>query len=231
METLLIVVTITALAVAIASSAFLMRVLAQERRRSDARVLALKAAATVPASSTEWGDTANVPLLTTPAWRGELVAAAPPASSWNPRTVAAAVGTAVFAVIVVFLLRVGDRGDAVPYAVPDAPSTVTLDLLSLAHTQNSGTLTITGLVQNPAGKTALSRVTATASAFATDGSLLASGRAPLDLTTLGAGEESPFVIEVPVRASVARYRIGFRDADDQVIAHLDRRAGSRIATK
>lgn len=100
-----------------------------------------------------------------------------------------------------------------------------LELVSLRHTQEQGTLTITGLVQNPKTGASVTRLTATAVVFAADGTFLAGGKAPLDYTSLAAGDESPFVVTVPVRGSVARYRVGFRGEDGSVVAHVDRRAG------
>jgi hypothetical protein len=104
-----------------------------------------------------------------------------------------------------------------------------LELLSLKETQGAKALTITGLVQNPSDGTELSKVAATALVFAADGSFLASGRAPLDFTVLRPGDESGFVITVPVNAPVARYRIGFRGEDGHVIGHVDRRTASTLA--
>ena len=94
-----------------------------------------------------------------------------------------------------------------------------LQLLSLRHNQEEGRLVITGLVQNPRAGLPLSKVIATAFLFSADGTFLASGRAPLDFSTLAAGDESPFVLTVPVKAPVARYRVGFRGEDGRVIAH------------
>jgi hypothetical protein len=70
---------------------------------------------------------------------------------------------------------------------------------------------------------------ATAFVFAADGTFLASGRAPLDFSTLAPGDESPFVITIPVKGAVARYRVGFRSEDGQVIGHVDRRATATLA--
>jgi hypothetical protein len=72
-------------------------------------------------------------------------------------------------------------------------------------------------------------VTATAFLFGGDGTFLTSGRAPLDFTTLRAGEESPFVINVPVTGAVARYRVSFRDQTGRVIGHIDRRNNGAVA--
>ena len=115
--------------------------------------------------------------------------------------------------------------------VPGAASTQSglLELLSLKHSQETTTLTITGLVQNPRDGVPLSKVAATAFLFSADGSFVASGRAPLDFTTLRPGDESGFVISIAVTAPVARYRIGFRDEDGRIIGHVDRRGASSIA--
>jgi hypothetical protein len=104
-----------------------------------------------------------------------------------------------------------------------------LELMSLKHVQDGDTLTITGLVQNPRDGVALSKVMATAFLFGADGTFLASGRAPLDFTVLRPGDESGFVISVPVTAPVARYRVGFRGDDGRVIGHVDRRGTTTMA--
>ncbi len=80
-------------------------------------------------------------------------------------------------------------------------------------------------MQNPRDGAVLSKVIATALLFGPDGTFLASGRAPLDFTVLRPGDESGFVINVPVTAPVARYRVGFRSEDGRVIGHIDRRTG------
>ena len=75
----------------------------------------------------------------------------------------------------------------------------------------------------------LTRVSVTAFAFDESGAFLASGRALLDITALAPGDESPFVVTVPVAENVARYRIGFRGDDGRVIAHVDRRQQGAVA--
>ena len=103
-------------------------------------------------------------------------------------------------------------------------------MLSLKQTQDTGALTITGLVQNPRDGAVLSKISATALVFGADGTFLASGRAPLDYTVLRPGDESGFVISVPVSAPVARYRVGFRSEDGRVIGHIDRRTATTMAS-
>ena len=103
------------------------------------------------------------------------------------------------------------------------PAPAPLELLSLHHTQENSGLAVTGLVQNPRSGRTLTRVIATVTAFSAGGTVLASGRAPLDFTTLAPGAESPFVVHTPLTGAVARYRIGFRAEDGDVIAHVDKR--------
>ncbi len=69
----------------------------------------------------------------------------------------------------------------------------------------------------------------TAYTFDEKGVFLASGRALIDVTSLPPGDESPFVVTVPVTETVARYRIGFRDENGRVIAHVDRRQQEPMA--
>jgi hypothetical protein len=96
----------------------------------------------------------------------------------------------------------------------------------LRHAQEADAFTVTGLVQNPRGSHQLRRVEATVLLFDSRGTMLTSGRAPLDFTALAAGDESPFLIRVPVTTAVARYRVGFRGPDGQVLGHVDRRLES-----
>ena len=99
-----------------------------------------------------------------------------------------------------------------------------LSLVSLGHEQHAdGTLVISGVVRNPPGSTARERLFAVASLVDAAGVLIASARAPLDFTTLAPGDESPFVVRVAGASGVARYRVGFRDAEGRSVAHVDRR--------
>jgi hypothetical protein len=155
------------------------------------------------------------------------------ASPW-PRRLAVAGGMA--AVIVVLFLGLSTLGgDATEGAAANVaaatPETAPLELLSLRHSQENGMLTISGMVQNPKNGKALSQVKATLFVFGPGGSFITSGRAPIDFTALGPGEESPFVVRVPVSGEVARYRVGFRGDDDRVLAHVDRRSADAIAQK
>lgn len=101
-----------------------------------------------------------------------------------------------------------------------------LELLSLKHTRQADTLTVTGLVRNPVGSPPIRNLTAVAFVFDGHGGFLGSARAPLDFRTLGAGDESPFVITVPVNGAVGRYRVSFRDESGAMAPHVDRRSGT-----
>jgi len=165
----------------------------------------------------------------------ELFTARQGPSVWGGRL--AVVGVlAIVAAAVVFGIRSSDvRSDAPAAAAPAGDRVTTgappLELLSLRHTQQAGSLTITGLVQNPGDGSPLTRVVATALVFRPEGTLLSSARAPLDFTTIAPGDESPFVVTVPVTGEVTRYRIGFRSADGRVIAHVDKRGPDALASR
>ena len=147
-------------------------------------------------------------------------------SPW-PRRVAFAGGIAALVSLAVFgwaQMRAPESLPVSSVATPGPASAATaLELLSLRHTNDGNTLTVTGLVQNPKDGTTLSNVQATLFVFGANGNFLTSGRAALDFTALVPGDESPFVIRVAISGDVARYRVGFRGRDDQVLAHVDRR--------
>ena len=222
MDVLLIGIAALALILAIGMGLILFKVLNDERQRSDARVAALAAAASsidLPLSSQD----ADVTLPDHVVSRSDLFTAADEASPW-PRRAAVAAALAVAVGIGGYAIAAWS-GRALPATVPAAP----LELLSLKHTQESGTLTVSGSVRNPRTGVPQAQVFATAVLFGPDGNFLTSGRAALDFTSLAPGDESPFVIAVPVNGTVARYRVGFRAPDGSVIAHVDRRADSTVA--
>ena len=160
-------------------------------------------------------------------------------SPWRRRGVVMAALALGVASAILFTLTAGDRTPAraasgreaagPQQAAAAAPLQAGLELVSLRDTRVNGALTITGLVHNPRAGAMLSRVTATAYAFDENGTFLASGRALLDVTSLVPGDESPFVVSVPVTGQVARYRIGFRGEDGRVIAHVDKRQQGPVA--
>ena len=231
MSTTLLAITVLAVAVAAGALIALATNYRRERRRSDARVALLRemsgqhAAADVMdlalAAPEDFDDGPG--RLAQPMFGGE----AEP-SPWGRRAVAAAV-VAVVVGVAGYALTPRSSGPAETNDAAAAKQALPLELLSLRHNQEEKSLTITGLVQNPRAGAPLENVIVTAFLFGSDGTFLSSGRAPLDFAKLGPGDESPFVLTVPVTAPVARYRVGFRGEDGRVIAHVDRRAASTLA--
>src|SRR5579871_2367559 len=89
-----------------------------------------------------------------------------------------------------------------------------LELLSLRHSVDAdGAFTVTGLVQNPVGGATLRKVTAVVYLFDESGGFFSDGHAAIDVPSLEAGDESPFVVKIPNAGAVSRYRVGFRQDD------------------
>jgi hypothetical protein len=235
----MIIVTAASLALALAMGLILAMLFRHERRRSDARaaLLAEMAAEAAAASPSDIADDFTSEVEIAPAAGPDLFTAPRPRSAW-PQRLAIVGGLALILVLLVSLARSATTarpaGAAIAAQTPaPAAESALLDLLSLRHTQEAGALTIAGLVQNPRTGAPLTKITATAMLFGADETFIASGRTPLDLTTLRPGDESGFVLTVPLSpelaSTVARYRIGFRGEDGRIIGHVDRRVSSAIA--
>jgi hypothetical protein len=141
------------------------------------------------------------------------------------RSLRLAVGV-VAAMVVIGALVMSSRQSA-SEPVPEAPAQATLhaaplELVSMRHERQGGAFVITGFVRNPREGAPVSELTAVGFAFEKDGSYIASGRAPIDFPTLEPGDGSPFVVNVPTRAGVARYRVAFRHGET-IVRHLDKR--------
>jgi len=230
MDTTLVGVTLLSLAMAAALSVIVWRMLRDERARSEARITALTALAAPPPAR----ETRDLPLRQAPATVGAMFTEPEQASPWGQRfAVMGALGLIAASVVLFALAASGTKTSArsatqAAAAQPTAPA-AGLELLSLRDSRQADALTITGLVHNPRGGSPLSRVTVTAYTFDDKGSFLASGRALIDVTAFAPGDDSPFVVTVPVTGTVARYRIGFRAEDGSVIAHIDKRQQAPIA--
>jgi hypothetical protein len=242
MGTVLVIVTLVSLVMTIVLGAIVAKLLRNERRRSDARVAMLvqmsdAAATSAPiAADEEWqvAEEEEWPERTI-AVSDDLFVAPDAHSPWARRIgivaalalVVTLIGMAVRSSLPARTPASAEASSGVPVAAQ--PSAGVLELLSLKHDQHADTLTITGLVQNPRDGATLSKIAATVLLFGADGTFLASGRAPLDFTTLRPGDESGFVISVQVSVPVARYRVGFRGDDGRIIGHVDRRGTAALA--
>jgi hypothetical protein len=209
MNLVLSVLTGIAVAAAVIFAAIAWRVLREEQRRSAARVAALGTALDAPpAVSTELA----APMFT--AQSGASI-------KGRPMLKAAVVG--VMAIVIIVAAAMGNRDHAPTAATAAASQPAPLELMSMRHTRDGRTLTVTGLVRNPESGADARRVAAVVFVFDRNGSFVASGRAPLDFVVLEPGGESPFVVTVPNVADVARYRVSFR-TETGVVRHVDRRA-------
>ena len=226
MDTTLVMVTLLSMGMAGAMSILVWRMLRDERQRGDARVAAL---ATMSARAPSGGATADLQMRqSAPLSIGAMFEERPADSPWGQRFAVMGALALVLASVILFALSAANRSSTpVAAAEKTAPAAVptraSLELISLRDTRQAGSLTITGLVRNVDAAASMQRVTVTAYTFDDKGSFLASGRALIDVTSLAPGDESPFVIAVPVTDTVARYRIGFRGEDGRVIAHVDKR--------
>jgi hypothetical protein len=174
----------------------------------------------------------------TPVTTSALFAEPDRSSPWGSRfAVMAGLAMVGATIVLVAMTAARTRATAPPRSANAAPATQApaepaapgLELMSLRDARQADTLTITGIVQNPRTGRLLSRVAVTAYAFDDKGTFLASGRALIDVTSLAPGDDSPFLVTVPVTEAVARYRIGFRSEDGRVIAHVDKRQQAPMA--
>jgi hypothetical protein len=233
MNNILLATTILAVAAAAAAIVVMYVTFRHERRRSHARALALREMAgnveplAEPSGTPiEWDDVATEDdgRLGRPMFRESTEA-----SPWGRRIAGAVTMAAVVAAAGYVLLSRDNTVRPAASVSAAAAAVPALELLSLKHNHEEDRLLITGVVRNPRTSVPLTGVVATAFLFGADGTFLATGRAPIDFSTFTAGDESPFVLTVPVTGAVARYRVGFRGQDGRVIAHVDRRATGTLA--
>jgi hypothetical protein len=216
MDPILVALAVVSLISAIGFGGFAWHLLREDRRRSAARVAALTAAidATTPSA-----PAAGV---------NDLFAPVPSAAAQGNPLIKVAVGAAMAIILIVVVASADRGGDSVATGDVTSRSVSTgsaapLELISMRHTRDGDTLTVTGLVRNPRAAGNVTRVTAVILAFNRAGAFLNSGRAPLDFTTLQPGDESPFVVTVPSASDVGRYRVSFR-TDSGVVRHVDLRS-------
>jgi hypothetical protein len=216
MDVVLLALTVISLIAAAGFAVVAWRTLAEDRRRSAARVASLAVAidAGVPRSSQVEAPVAVASMFTTT-----------PGGSLKSRPLikAAVVATMGVAIVVAVAMSSGGRDESPAPPAATARQAAPLELVSMRHAREGSTLTVSGLVRNPRGGNAATRVTAVVFAFDKNGTFVASGRAPLDFTTLEPGDESPFVVTIPNVANVGRYRVSFR-TEAGMLRHVDRRS-------
>lgn len=247
MDTLLLGITVISLIVALVMSLTAWRLLRDEKERAAARVAALSAAAfdstepepSVPASSRTPSAVARAPWKPAPvdprldpvavAVDADTLSPAPHASGFlgaapvdraggTGQKMLAIAAVALFVVLSGALMTMMSGTQTATTAAAGAP----LELVSLSHARQNQTLSVSGLVRNPANGTPVQRLTAVVLLFDAAGRFVASENRPVDFLRLGAGDETPFVVSLDAPATVARYRVSFR-TEDGVVPHVDRR--------
>lgn len=163
--------------------------------------------------------------------------AAPDADERWPR-LAGAIGMAGFVVaaVVMTMILAFPQGEVVgdPLAGAEAlakarPNQLTaLELVALGHEQTGAMLSISGSIRRPGSGRELQNLFVMAMGFDRGGSMIASGRSPVDRTNPGS-DELGFSVKIPAQG-VTRYRISFLDGASTV-AHIDRRGGAVASTR
>jgi hypothetical protein len=216
MNVVLIGLTVVSLIVAAGFALVAWRTRADDRRRSAARVAALASAIDGVIPRTEGAsEPVAVASMFTTAPGGSLES--------RPLIKAAVVATMGIAIVVAVAMSSGGQDESPSRAAGAARQPAPLELVSMRHARDGSSLTVSGLVRNPRAGSPAARITAVVFAFDKDGTFVASGRAPLDFTTLAPGDESPFVVTIPNVANVGRYRVSFR-TESGVLRHVDRRS-------
>lgn len=233
MEILLILVTIISVGTAAVALTVAHRAAGAERRRSDARVAALAAAAVeteTPGVSTTSLSRATSRLTET---SGEDVSWPAEAThetlfetvrrpDEGPVRFGLAVGAVALVALTIVIFGLALRGGHSNASTPAVHAAPLLELVTLEHTQEMRALVITGMVRNPSAGAKLEGLTAVISLLDRQGMLIATKDVPLDYRALGPGEEAPFRLSLPDRGSIERYRVSFR-AGTAIVPHVDRR--------
>ena len=141
-------------------------------------------------------------------------------SGRQQRLLAAAAAMAAVVVAIAGVSFVSNRAPAA-HAAAVAP----LELLALAHQRVDGSLTVSGLVRNPAGGARVDQLEAEVRVFDPAGILVATRSALIGAQELIPGQESPFAIALGESATAARYRVSFRAAGT-LRPHVDHRTNA-----
>jgi hypothetical protein len=210
----LLVVSLTAVVIALGAAAYAWRVARNDRERSDARVAALAAA--IDGTPT---DESPAPMFER----------APRAGLQGRPLMKVGVGF-VMAVLVIVLIAMSSgrhKGNVAEAAATAAAPGQSLELLSMRHARAGKNLIVTGLVRNP-GAAPNAPIQAVVFVFDRDGGFVASGRAPIEFGTIARGDESPFQVTIPDIKDVGRYRVSFR-TEAGIVPHVDRRASLQVS--
>lgn len=235
-------ITLVSLATTGALIIYVARLVREERERSEARVAALSSA--IRDRGPEGGASPATPASRSLA----RPITEPERSPWLPGSASLLFagrtddtgltasrrwivpGAAVAAVAAALLLLAVTTSDR---RTPSAPASAAaegtaqpLELLSLRHSREDSSLTVSGLVRNPPDAPPHVNTDVVVFTFDEAGGSLSSVRAALADAELGGGAESPFSLTIPDGARVHRYRVSFRRGS-RVLPHVDRRGDAR----
>jgi hypothetical protein len=217
MDVVLLTITTLSLAAAAGFGALSWRVGLEERERSRARIAALSTAMAGGNSSDAEVRQIAVGSVVNRVGHDGL--------GGRPIVTFAAIGVMTLAIVIGAFVGYRSHGSS-SSAAGSAPAP--LELMSMRYQREGSTLTVSGLVRNPAGGSPVNGVTAVVFAFDGNGGFVSSGRAPLDFSALAPGDDSPFVVTVPNAPAVTRYRVSFRTGTG-VVRHVDRRGAPVLA--
>ncbi len=255
MDFLTTTVTLISLGLALSMGIISWRLVREERRRSDATIAALQAKLTRFTHSRAGSDevaSVSRPRPTRkddpgdefePA-RGYFLARTESAESFleghdlasaavasgQPATrrltttwLACAAAVAVGLAVVAFTQFRGE-----PKAVPSTEAALPLELLSLTHTRQGGYLVIRGTLRNPPDGREWEQLSAAATLFDTNGTVIGTGETPLAADVLSRGAQTAFSISLPDTEHVSRYRVSFSQ-DQSNVPHIDQRGAREQA--
>jgi hypothetical protein len=235
LDVLLVTVTAASLVLAAVMGVVLWRVLQLDRRRSDARVASLRAAASqMPAINDDAAGIREQPASCPPTDLTDAQASQVPPDMFTAREssrgvrlfVAVAIASVIFFAVAATGLMLASRSaraGAGTLSAPNTPhATVPLELLVLDHVADGSHLAIRGVVQSPANASTMRDIVAVAYLFDRNGGHLGVARAPVVETVLEPGAASRFEIPVPDAQDVGRYRVTSQMGLTPV-PHVDRR--------
>jgi hypothetical protein len=249
MTTVLFAVTVLSVVTALALLAYVAQLRRNERDRSEARVAALAAAMgthtavpeatrlTLAADAGALDGFAREPSAPDhgpPSHDGRLAGAsiaagqlfAPPMNElpdalprkWLMLTAATVIGAFALG----STLMTGGPANLSPTTSAATHGSDPLELVSLRHRHEAGTLTVAGLVRNPPSASQKDHIQAVVFAFDAGGALVTSARASLADSSLRGGGQAPFSITIPQAAAIRRYRVSFH-SEGRLVPHVDRR--------
>ena len=223
MPVLLLVVVLLMLSAAATMVAVAWRMARTARERESARVelLRTRAGAGMPAMPAP--DSSNADWMTEFPSESTIFAERAESVAPLPRWVSlTAVGAAMALIVTLYVSLAGGAGAA---RAADPP----IELIALQQQFGVTGFSVSGVVRVAPDSPAVHELTAVINLFDAQDRLLTSRTTPVERADLKSGQTSAFSLTFPdAPKTVARYRVGFRAAGHDTVAHVDRRAPGSI---